>query len=324
MEFRTELTTKGSQRKIDLNDLTITIGSCFSDDIGERLVDYKFSTSKNPLGTVYNPISIHKLLLHAIRKSSPSASGFIERDGSFLHHDFHSAWYSQSQEDLGNRLIQELQKVHETIKNSKHLIITYGTSWVYEEKKSTEVVSNCHKVPQGNFTKFLLTQKRMVESFEDLYKELKSLNKGVRIILTVSPVRHIKDTIALNSVSKSILRLTCHTLQEIYSDVEYFPSYEIMMDDLRDYRFYKPDLIHPTEVAIDYIWEKFGETYFDKATLKFIIEWSEIKSAINHRPFQLNTAAHQRFLKATLNRLTQLRDKVDVHSEVEQLKNQIL
>jgi hypothetical protein len=97
-----------------------------------------------------------------------------------------------------------------------------------------------------------------------------------------------------------------------------------MMDDLRDYRFYKPDLIHPTEVAIDYIWEKFGETYFDKATLKFIIEWSEIKSAINHRPFQLNTAAHQRFLKATLNRLTQLRDKVDVHSEVEQLKNQIL
>jgi hypothetical protein len=194
---------------------------------------------------------------------------------------------------------------------------------VYENKKSKEIVSNCHKKPQINFDKFLLSQKRIVESFEKFYQELKNINKEVRIILTVSPVRHIKDTLELNSVSKSILRLTCHTLSGAYSDIEYFPSNEIMIDDLRDYRFYKADMIHPSEVAIDYIWEKFGETYFGEETLKFIGEWSKIKSALNHKPFQSDSPAHQQFLKETLSKLNQLKSRVDVSEEIEALKEQL-
>ena len=323
MDFRTELPARVSNKKIELSDSIITMGSCFSDDIGARLSGNKFIINANPLGTVYNPISIHKLLLYAIQKSKPSQNGFIERDGISFHFDFHSTWNGQSQDDLNKSLVQELKNVHDAVMTCKHLIITYGTSWVYEEKYINEIVTNCHKIPQGNFNKFLLTQKRIVESFESFYTELKNINKNVRVILTVSPVRHIKDTLELNSVSKSILRLTCYTLSQEYSGVEYFPSYEIMLDDLRDYRFYKSDLIHPSDVAIGYIWEKFGETYFDEGTLKFIGEWGKIRLALEHKPFQSSSKSHQQFLKETLNRLTQIGEKVDVRDEIEALKRQL-
>ena len=323
MEFRTELFVKSGQN-MGLSDNVVTIGSCFADDIGEKLVQNKFKVLKNPFGTVYNPVSIHRLLICAIDQVSPTGQGFLERDGSYYHHDFHSEWNSLSTELLKQNLESQINIVHRSLSECRVLIITYGTAWVYENRKTKSIVANCHKVPQQNFEKFLLTQKRIVESFEGFYGELKKLNPACRIILTVSPVRHIKDTLELNSVSKSILRLTCHTLMETFQDVDYFPAYEIMIDDLRDYRFYKPDMIHPSNQAVDYIWEKFNDEYFNPATKEFIGRWDKIKNALQHKPYNSDSESHQKFLTETLERLNELKGVVDVTQEIEIVMKQLI
>ena len=168
------------------------------------------------------------------------------------------------------------------------------------------------------------TQNKILESFDETYRAVKIFNSDIRIIITVSPVRHLKDTLELNSVSKSILRLTCHTLTELYDDVEYFPAYEILLDDLRDYRFYSSDLIHPTSDAIDYIWKKFIAHYFDLETKIFLEEWEEITKALTHKPFQPTSQAHQDFLKETLKRLHELKLKVNVEEEIKSINAQII
>ncbi|MEQ9165891.1 MAG: GSCFA domain-containing protein, partial [Fulvivirga sp.] len=210
------------------------------------------------------------------------------------------------------------------LKKTDYLIITFGTAFVYELDSTAEVVANCHKVPAKNFTKKLLTQKQVLEAFEEVYQRLMDLKPDLKIILTVSPVRHIKDTLALNSVSKSTLRLTCHTLENQYENVEYFPSYELVMDDLRDYRFYKSDMLHPSAEAEDYIWNKFASTYFNDQTQSFIKEWVKIKVAIDHRPFNPASEKHQQFIKATIKKIELLPQEISFSQELEMLRNQLL
>src|SRR6185369_3638007 len=170
----------------------------------------------------------------------------------------------------------------------------------YRLKTSNEIVANCHKVPSINFTKSLLTETEIIESFQGFYAKLKSINPDCKIILTISPVRHLKDTLELNSVSKSMLRLSCHSIGNKFSDVEYFPAYEILLDDLRDYRFYKTDRLHPTEEAVEYIWEKFVSAYFDASSKEFIKEWKEIRKDLQHKAFHSQSENHQKFLKSLL------------------------
>jgi hypothetical protein len=179
-------------------------------------------------------------------------------------------------------------------------------------------------MPASNFKKYLLSQKKILEDFQLLHEELTAFNPDIQIILTLSPVRHLKDTVVLNSVSKSILRLTCHTLQETYSNTHYFPAYEIMLDDLRDYRFYKPDMIHPNEVAEEYIWERFAETLFDKSTSEFVGKWKSISAALKHKSFHPTSEGHQQFLRETLNKLNAISSTVDVDKEINMIKNQIM
>jgi hypothetical protein len=278
----------------------------------------------NPFGIVYNPLSIHKLLQMAIRKKSPRSDGYCQRDGLFLHHDFHSSFAHKSQELLQNTLVDQLSRVGDALRTCRVLIITYGTAWVYEQKSTMQVVANCHKIPQHQFDKFLLTQKRILESFEGFYQALLEVNPSVKIIFTVSPVRHVKDTLELNSVSKSTLRLTSHTLTETNPKVFYFPAYELMQDDLRDYRFYKSDLIHPTEQAETYIWEKFCNTYFTVDTKDFFNRWSKIQTALQHRPFNSNSESHQKFLKMLLLELNEVSNIVDVTAEIELVQKQLI
>jgi hypothetical protein len=323
MDFRTELSVIPATHPINLSDKLVTIGSCFADDMGARLLEGKFNVLKNPTGTIYNPISIHRLLNHATEQASPSQQGFLDRDGLFYHFDFHSEWSDSTQDFLNQKLSGMLAEVHRALATSQFLIITYGTAWVYEHKSLNSIVANCHKVHQQNFNKCLLTQKKIIESFEGFYGRLKKLNPACRLILTVSPVRHIKDTLELNSLSKSVLRLTCHTLAETFPDVTYFPAYEIMLDDLRDYRFYKPDMIHPSEQAIDYIWNKFVNAFFDSETKAFSKEWEKIRLALQHRPFQPASQNHQIFLTDLLEKLNAVKGKVDLAVEIEMVKRQI-
>lgn len=297
MEFRTELLVKPAAFTFGLTDGVITIGSCFADEIGNRLHHDKFNVLPNPFGTVYNPVSIHKLLEMAIRQEAPRLDGYCQREGIFVHHDFHSSFSDVNQNVLASKLIAQLKTVHQALKTSNVLIITYGTAWAYQQKSAKQVVANCHKIPQHQFDKFLITQKQMLESFEHVENLLRAFNPFIQVMVTVSPVRHLKDTLELNSVSKSILRLACHSMTKIFQHVSYFPAYEIMLDDLRDYRFYKSDLIHPTEFAVDYIWQKFSDTYLSADTKTFLTRWNKIKSGLQHRAFNPSSEQHQEFLK---------------------------
>jgi hypothetical protein len=321
-DFRTSVSCTPSNQLISLKTPVLTVGSCFADAIGTRLKINKIFSLPNPFGAIYNPHSIHKSLQHCINPCGIQASAFIETHERVLSYDFHSSLSASTRDDLKKILDEKISEVHHFISKAHWIIITYGTAWVYQRNDTDEIVANCHKMPGKLFSKHLLTPKKIIESFKSFYDQLKTLNPDINIILTVSPVRHIKDTIEFNSVSKSVLRLACHTLSTSFRDVQYFPAYEIMLDDLRDYRFYKADMIHPTEVAEDYIWENFISCYADDDLKKFLPEWRTILSALSHRPFHQNSIAHQQFLKETLVKLERLKDRIDVQQEIQQIKSQ--
>jgi hypothetical protein len=322
--FRTELNPSPSAHKIGLHHPMMTLGSCFADTIGQRLSASKFSISQNPFGTIYNPLSIHKLVLQAVHNQQPRESSYLENNNLALNYDFHSEFAASSKTILEAKLKDIIRHAHLFLKNSKFLFITYGTSWVYEHFDTGEVVANCHKMPTNQFKKVLLTEEKILASFDEAYHAIKVFNPEIRIILTVSPVRHLKDTLELNSLSKSTLRLACHSIAERHKDIEYFPAYEILLDDLRDYRFYSSDMIHPSADAIVYIWKKFSAVYFDHETRAFIEHWENISKALTHQPFQPTLPAHQNFLRETLKRLYELKLKVNISEEIKFIEEQII
>lgn len=321
--FRTVLSSSPSPFSIGLRDPCFTIGSCFADNLGLLLQKHKFEVLVNPFGTSYNPISIHKVMNYAIRNELPSAETYGELNETHFNFDFHSSFSALDPKLLHRNIANSIAKSHDFIKTATTLLITYGTSWVYERKDNGELVSNCHKVAAAHFNKQLLTQKKILESFENFYQQLNAINPNIRIILTLSPVRHLKDSLELNAVSKSILRLSCHTLSEMYPQVEYFPAYEIVLDDLRDYRFYDRDLLHPSGEAIDYIWRFFGERFFTRDTAAFVKQWDEISKALAHRPYHPTSAMHQKFLSNLLSKLEELKRTLNVDKEISQVKSQL-
>ncbi|HEX6891812.1 MAG TPA: GSCFA domain-containing protein, partial [Chryseolinea sp.] len=219
-----------------ISDRILTIGSCFADAIGMRLLSNRLPVLANPFGNLYNAHSIHNAIRYAVYNELPAAHTYLERDGISFNYDFHSELSDVNQHNLSGKLKEIIGAVHYHLAISQWMIITYGTAWVYERKESGAIVANCHKLPNNHFTKSLLSQQEITESFGKLHNELKQFNPEIKIILTVSPVRHIKDTLELNSVSKAVLRAACHSAAGSFTDVSYFPSYEIMIDDLRDYR----------------------------------------------------------------------------------------
>lgn len=322
--FRTILNVDRSAELISIEDQLFTIGSCFADTIGEQLIQNKFNVLKNPFGTTYNPLSIHNQLSYAIHNHLPAQHTFLQNQDVYLNYNFHSSLSALSHTALEKILADSIGKAHYFLKDAKWIMITYGTAWIYTRKDTGEVVANCHKVPANQFEKELCTQKRMLDSFEELYTKLKAFNPNLKIILTVSPVRHLKDTLKLNSVSKSVLRLACHTITQQHADVYYFPAYEILLDDLRDYRFYKPDMIHPSVEAEEYIWNKFCQMYFDDNTLAFLEKWKKIRLGLQHKPFHVTSSAHQTFLLGLLSQLNEVKDIVSVSEEMELVKSQLL
>lgn len=316
---------KPSAAQIDLNSDVLTQGSCFSDAMGRRLATNKLKALANPFGVIYNPESIHKVLRHAVFNEPAAPHTFVYHGEIFFNYDFHSAFSSLRQEELAATLTERIGAAHFFLKDATWLVITYGTAWVYRREDTGEVVANCHKLPPAQFSKSLLTPEEITSSFNSLYGSLKNFNPKIKIILTVSPVRHIKDTLALNAVSKSVLRLAAHRISLTHADIDYFPAYELMIDDLRDYRFYKEDMLHPTEEAEDYIWEKFMERYFSPEAKDFVRQWKPVLAAVKHKPFHPETVAHQQFLRDTLKKLNALNSIVNLQDEIalitQQLKN---
>lgn len=322
--FRTVVSVGPSPQKIGIQDRILTIGSCFADAIGKRMQTNRLKVLANPFGNLYNPHSIHKAIRFSLYNEPPQGHSFLQRDGVWFNYDFHSELSDVDKSKLLSTLSDAAGTTHYYLASAEWLIITYGTSWGYERNDTGEIVANCHKMPNSLFTKSLISQEAILDSFKKIYDEVKEFNQRIKIILTVSPVRHIKDTLELNSVSKSVLRVACHEITNAFADVTYFPAYEIMLDDLRDYRFYKADMIHPSEVAEEYIWDMFVAKYFSHDLKTFLPQWKEIQLAINHKPFHPSSDAHQSFLKETLRRLESLKEKVDVEDELARIKSQII
>lgn len=322
-DFRTPLLITPSGWKIGLKSRILTVGSCFSDAIGGRLADHKFQTLVNPFGVIYNPLSIHKALDYCLSGQEPGAEAFGQHGDIHFHYDFHSTFSSLSLPDLKALLRKTLDSVSAVLPQTEFIMITYGTAWVYERTGSGEVVANCHKQPSALFRKRLISPEEITRSFSELVARLRKTSPGIRIILTVSPVRHVKETLELNSVSKATLRLACHQLVEENDAVEYFPAYELMMDDLRDYRFYKGDLIHPNEQAESLIWSAFLKRYADSEAINFTQKWAAILNGLHHKPFHPLSSGHKNFLLTLKSKLEDLRNIADVEAEYKVIQGQL-
>lgn len=316
MNFRTEFHIPPSIRKISLSSSVFTIGSCFAEVVGNQLKNTKLQVESNPFGTLFNPLSIFKTLEIALEMRPLDERLFVQNQGLWFHYDFHSSICGNTKEELQ-------EKSNHPFKAADFLIITFGTAFAYRLHEPPTYVANCHKMPSKLFEKDLLSVKDICKSFAPLYQNLLKTNNNLQIILTVSPVRHTRDGISQNAVSKSILRAACYYLETDFENVCYFPSYELMMDDLRDYRFYKPDLIHPNEVAETYIFEKFAETYFDDALKQFKDSWQGIQKDLAHKPFNPASATHQQFLQILIEKLERLAKVVDVSEELATVRRKL-
>ncbi|RED96193.1 GSCFA domain-containing protein [Marinoscillum furvescens] len=321
--FTLPFTPEPSTLKIRLKDTLFSIGSCFSDNIGQQLKDHKFNILTNPLGVIYNPYSIFKNL-RLILSEGIDPENFIQNDGVYFHWDTHSAISGTDLGTFKNLLAQRSLHARQSLTNANWMILTFGSIYVYKYLKTGKIVANCHKVPSQQFEKMELSIPEIIEDYRQTMELIRSINGDVKVILTVSPVRHIREGLVANNYSKSALLQAVHKITNQDPNAYYFPSYEIMIDELRDYRFYKEDMIHPSEQAITYIWEQFVKTYMDTDSQKFIQEWARIKKSLEHRAFHPQATNHQKFLKSTIQKLEKLGTRVDVSSELELIKKQLL
>lgn len=326
MQFRTIFQIPPSVEKINHQQKILTLGSCFSDEIGNRLLYSKFNGLINPFGTIFNIVSIQSLIRRSISGDYYTAADVHQNGEQFFCFDVHSSFNALSKEEVVQHLNAVIQQVQNFILSCDVVIITLGTSWVYELISETKIVANCHKVEAKQFEKKILSTDENFNALDLIVKDLIKINPKIKIIVTVSPVRHVKDGITENNVSKARLIDALFQLNLKYEEVDYFPSYELVLDDLRDYRFFKEDMLHPTTQAVDYIWEKFEETYFDQSTQTTIQKINKIQSALQHRPFNESSESHQKFLKKILLMIEEIEksNPVDFEQEKEFLETKII
>lgn len=297
MLFRTELLLQKSDLCIKHDSKVLLVGSCFSDNIGQILGDFLFDVCINPFGTVYNPISIEQLLLRSVNNTAVAESDLLHNGSAFCHPDFHSSFNNEDKAVCLHSINQKIKEVHQFLQNTDVVIITLGTAWVYEFIAHSKIVANCHKIQSDQFRKKLLSEAEIISSLQGIVKLLKSINQNVKIIFTISPVKHIKDGLVDNMTSKARLISAKHNIINEDELVYYFPAYELVSEDLRDYRFYKDDLIHPNDFAINYIWEKFKNLYIDDKIQQLMMNIGKWNAAANHKIFQSETQSTALFLK---------------------------
>ena len=311
MHFRTELHLSPSVFLIKHQELILLLGSCFSQNIGTRLQNYKFNSISNPFGTIFHPISIARLIQYSCQKQCISQDDLLLSQGIYVHPDFHSSLCHSDPMVTVSTINQVITSVYMHMKEAKYIFITLGTSIGYRQKSTNEIVANCHKLPSNLFVKEDVSVEGCLNHLSAAIEQIQEINEGVKFIFTVSPVRHIKDGMIQNARSKAKLISLVESLTAKYSFVSYFPAYELMMDDLRDYRFYEKDLIHPNEQAIDYIWQKFESCYFDQSTKEINQKLEKIKSALSHRPFNPDTMEHKEFLTSLHQDMSEMEQKYD-------------
>ena len=304
--FRTTLNVKQSDLKIALSDKVLCVGSCFSENIGAKLKDLQMPVCLNPFGISFNPMSMAESLSDC-QDNCPFNDGDLYFDGELYHSwQHHGSFSSTDAKKTLEHIRENIQEAHNFLKGSAVILLTFGTAWVYELREQNRVVNNCHKAPAKMFRKRLLSVAEIVETYTPIISEF--LKTGKKIIFTVSPIRHLRDGFVENNISKSVLILAVAQLKTVFgASIEYFPAYEILLDDLRDYRFYADDMIHPSDVAIEYIWSLFQSVYFDKSTHEKIKEINKLQKMSAHRSLHTETKTYEKFQ----TELSELKKKIN-------------
>lgn len=299
MNFTTKIPISKSNTPISYDSKIVLLGSCFAENIGEKFEYFKFQNTVNPFGIIFNPVSIEKLISRIVNQQKFTENDIFFHNERWHCYDMHSDLSHENKEKFLLQLNRIIQQSNNRIIESTHIIITYGTSWIYKLKSTNEVVANCHKVSQSEFEKEILTVETIQKSIQNTIDFIRRVNPNCNIIFTVSPVRHIKDGFIENQRSKAHLITAIHdTVNRQLTTTNYFPSYEIMMDELRDYRFYAPDMLHPNQIAIDYIWEQFILTQIEETQFPIMQEVCSIQKGLAHKSFHPSSESHQKFLIA--------------------------
>jgi len=282
------------------------LGSCFSQNIGNQLNYFKFKSAQNPFGILFHPVAIENLIQKSMEEYSYSEKDIDLKNEVFFSFDAHSNLNGLDKQSVISNLNEALAKTRNSIMEASHIFITLGTAWVYRHLNMNKIVANCHKVPQKEFRKELLSVREIKDSLLNIIQLIQSVNPNCKIIFTVSPIRHVKNGLAANNRSKAHLIAAVHEVFDMQEQASYFPSYEIVLDELRDYRFYKEDMLHPNQQGVNYIYERFSETYFTKETQALNSKIRKLKLALSHRPFNADSEGHQLFLKQTEEKIVAL------------------
>ncbi|MCQ2959490.1 MAG: GSCFA domain-containing protein [Bacteroidales bacterium] len=325
MQFKTTINIPHSVYEISHAERGMLIGSCFTDNIGKRLHERKFHVLVNPLGTVYNPASISNTIdLLVGTKTFDDQQVFFSND-VWQSYYLHTSFSSVNKSEVFEKFCSKKTEYQEKFEKLDYLFLTLGTAWIYELRSSGEIVSNCHKTPASQFKRRKLSVTECVSLLSKSIDVLRAKNPFLQVIFTVSPIRHWKDGAHENQLSKSTLFLAIDELQRMKGNIMYFPAYELLMDELRDYRFYDEDMLHPSKVAVEFIWEKFSETFFSQSTLILNKQINSIQKAIEHRPFNMESDSYKLFVKNQIETCTAIEKNscISMKEEIQLFKNRL-
>lgn len=313
MKFRTEIDKPQLKGRIDYNSKIVTLGSCFAENITKRLAAAKFCVKHSPVGILFNPASIASTLTAFAERSAVDCGRIVRRSEGWVSLDCHSELTMPTEEEAIKTLQNAIDEGHKLLRSATCVIITFGTAWVYEHIATGRVVANCHKQPSREFCRRRMSVEEIVALFKPL---MEGVLRDKHIIFTVSPIRHTADGLTENCVSKAILRLAADTLSSTYDNADYFPAFEIVTDDLRDYRFYAEDMVHPSAQAVEYIWQRFIESALADSAVELLPKVEKIVAAATHKPFNPNSEEYATFCKRYLTEAQRL-SMIDFSAECE-------
>lgn len=308
MKWRTEVTIPPGSAPVGYTSQVLLLGSCFATHLSEKLSYYQFPCLSNPFGVIFHPDPIENLIRRAVEDRQFTVRDFMESRGRWVCLQTHSSLSGASVEEAVKQSNQALQNLKQALENSTHAVLTLGTAYGFRHLPTGQLVANCHKLPAGNFGRELSTPESLKESLSRILDMLRSRRSDMTCLLTVSPVRHIRDGLVENQRSKAHLITAVQGLVE-NGTAEYFPSYELFMDELRDYRFYDRDLIHPSSAAVDYVWERFEQAWVDPEARPAMKEVAAVRKALAHRPLHGNTPEHQKFREALQVQIRKLQSR---------------
>lgn len=315
MKFRTEIPIAPLHAKIGYENRLLLLGSCFAAEIGRKLAEAKFAVTCNPTGTQFNPASVGALLQRAQSGKQVTKEELCQRtDGSWFHYGTDTFFDAPDPALVLGQVNAAMDECRKALAGSDRVIVTFGTAWVYRLRDTGAVVANCHKLPQALFDRQRLAVAEIVDAWSEL---LTTTLVGKEVILTVSPIRHLGDGLPGNAVSKATLRLAAEELSERFPNVCYFPAFELLTDDLRDYRFYADDLVHPSAQAVEYVWEKFAEAAFDGQTRETLAAVQEIVRAARHIPRKPQSEAYRELCRRSLGQIETLEKEAGIDFSAE-------